>query len=263
MPTLGLPLLRGLWPPFPESPDLRRKPVRACRTQLSVAGWVGGGRGCPRGHLGHGGRRPLTLSPVLPAGVRVLQDLRGAGGQRGVHQVSWGQDLGTGEAPCFSLGVGHASPTASGCREATCDPSNKPQHQSWALPQSWDRPTLPRGHPAPAGIGAFQLQDRGRACTWVHARPFTPTPSAREMDDYIFVELDVGSEGNMDDEEIRQVLYSVIQAGSIASYVTSTEGFQFRRLGAGEQRVPRVAALSGYPEGTKRRSAPGGVWACP
>ncbi|XP_019367559.1 PREDICTED: basement membrane-specific heparan sulfate proteoglycan core protein, partial [Gavialis gangeticus] len=54
----------------------------------------------------------------------------------------------------------------------------------------------------------------------------------KEMDGYIFVELDVGSEGNMDDEEIRQVLYSVIQAGSIASYVTSTEGFQFRRLGA-------------------------------
>uniref|UniRef100_A0A7M4G0T5 Basement membrane-specific heparan sulfate proteoglycan core protein n=1 Tax=Crocodylus porosus TaxID=8502 RepID=A0A7M4G0T5_CROPO len=54
----------------------------------------------------------------------------------------------------------------------------------------------------------------------------------KELDGYIFVELDVGSEGNMDDGEIRQVLYSVIQAGSIASYVTSTEGFQFRRLGA-------------------------------
>ncbi|XP_054857961.1 basement membrane-specific heparan sulfate proteoglycan core protein isoform X3 [Eublepharis macularius] len=54
----------------------------------------------------------------------------------------------------------------------------------------------------------------------------------KEINGYIFVELDVGSEGNMDEEEIRQVLYGVIESGSIASYVTSTQGFQFRRLGA-------------------------------
>uniref|UniRef100_A0A8C8S4U5 Basement membrane-specific heparan sulfate proteoglycan core protein n=1 Tax=Pelusios castaneus TaxID=367368 RepID=A0A8C8S4U5_9SAUR len=54
----------------------------------------------------------------------------------------------------------------------------------------------------------------------------------KEIDGYIFVELDVGSEGNPDEGEIREVLYSVIESGSIASYLTSTEGFQFRRLGA-------------------------------
>ncbi|KAM5132244.1 basement membrane-specific heparan sulfate proteoglycan core protein [Mantella aurantiaca] len=52
------------------------------------------------------------------------------------------------------------------------------------------------------------------------------------IDGYVFVELDVGSEGNINDGQIRQVLYSVIESGSIASYVTSTQGFQFRRLGA-------------------------------
>uniref|UniRef100_A0A8C0JBH2 Heparan sulfate proteoglycan 2 n=1 Tax=Chelonoidis abingdonii TaxID=106734 RepID=A0A8C0JBH2_CHEAB len=53
-----------------------------------------------------------------------------------------------------------------------------------------------------------------------------------EIDGYTFVELDVGSEGNLDEGEIREVLYSVIESGSIASYITSTQGFQFRRLGA-------------------------------
>ncbi|XP_068097693.1 basement membrane-specific heparan sulfate proteoglycan core protein isoform X5 [Hyperolius riggenbachi] len=52
------------------------------------------------------------------------------------------------------------------------------------------------------------------------------------VDDCVFVELDVGSEGNANDAQIRQVLYSIIESGSIANYVTSTRGFQFRRLGA-------------------------------
>ncbi|XP_066493850.1 basement membrane-specific heparan sulfate proteoglycan core protein isoform X4 [Tiliqua scincoides] len=54
----------------------------------------------------------------------------------------------------------------------------------------------------------------------------------KEIDGYVFVELDVGSEGNVDEDQIREVLLSVIEGGSIASYVTSTWGFQFRRLGA-------------------------------
>uniref|UniRef100_A0ABM5EK41 Basement membrane-specific heparan sulfate proteoglycan core protein isoform X2 n=1 Tax=Pogona vitticeps TaxID=103695 RepID=A0ABM5EK41_9SAUR len=54
----------------------------------------------------------------------------------------------------------------------------------------------------------------------------------KEIDGYIFVELDVGSEENEDEAQIREVLFSVIESGSIASYVTSTAGFQFRRLGA-------------------------------
>ncbi|KAM9115672.1 basement membrane-specific heparan sulfate proteoglycan core protein isoform 4-T4 [Pangshura tecta] len=54
----------------------------------------------------------------------------------------------------------------------------------------------------------------------------------KEIDGYTFVELDVGSEGNLDEAEIREVLYSVIESGSIASYITSTQGFQFRHLGA-------------------------------
>uniref|UniRef100_A0A8C5CWQ2 Heparan sulfate proteoglycan 2 n=1 Tax=Gadus morhua TaxID=8049 RepID=A0A8C5CWQ2_GADMO len=52
----------------------------------------------------------------------------------------------------------------------------------------------------------------------------------------VFVELDVGSDYNSNDEQIRSMLYSVVQEGSISSYVTSTEGFSFRRLGAGEAR---------------------------
>uniref|UniRef100_W5M153 Heparan sulfate proteoglycan 2 n=1 Tax=Lepisosteus oculatus TaxID=7918 RepID=W5M153_LEPOC len=54
----------------------------------------------------------------------------------------------------------------------------------------------------------------------------------KKLDGFVFVELDVGSENNSDEEEIRSVLYSVVLDGSIASYVTSVEGFQFRRLGA-------------------------------
>lgn len=48
------------------------------------------------------------------------------------------------------------------------------------------------------------------------------------------MELDVGSEGNGDEAQIRAVLQDVVAAGSIASFVTSPVGFQFRRLGAGE-----------------------------
>uniref|UniRef100_A0A8D3BG34 Heparan sulfate proteoglycan 2 n=1 Tax=Scophthalmus maximus TaxID=52904 RepID=A0A8D3BG34_SCOMX len=47
----------------------------------------------------------------------------------------------------------------------------------------------------------------------------------------VFVELDVGSDYNTDDEQIRGVLYNVVREGAIASYVTSVQGFQFRRLG--------------------------------
>ncbi|KAM6982618.1 LOW QUALITY PROTEIN: basement membrane-specific heparan sulfate proteoglycan core protein [Tautogolabrus adspersus] len=47
----------------------------------------------------------------------------------------------------------------------------------------------------------------------------------------VFVELDVGSDYNNNDEQIRSVLYNVVKEGAIASYVTSVQGFQFRRLG--------------------------------
>ncbi|XP_072282815.1 basement membrane-specific heparan sulfate proteoglycan core protein, partial [Pyxicephalus adspersus] len=60
------------------------------------------------------------------------------------------------------------------------------------------------------------------------------------IDGFVFVELDVGSEGNTNDGQIRQVLYSVIESGSIASYITSTQGFQFRRLGAAQTPPPPV-----------------------
>ncbi|XP_058849388.1 basement membrane-specific heparan sulfate proteoglycan core protein-like isoform X4 [Acipenser ruthenus] len=51
------------------------------------------------------------------------------------------------------------------------------------------------------------------------------------IDGYEFVELDVGSDFNINDALIRSVLYSVVEEGSIGSYSTSVEGFQFRRLG--------------------------------
>ncbi|KAM6928878.1 basement membrane-specific heparan sulfate proteoglycan core protein isoform 8-T8 [Lycodopsis pacificus] len=47
----------------------------------------------------------------------------------------------------------------------------------------------------------------------------------------VFVEMDVGSDYNSDDEQIRSVLYNVVKEGSIASYVTTVQGFEFRRLG--------------------------------
>ncbi|XP_014002300.2 basement membrane-specific heparan sulfate proteoglycan core protein isoform X16 [Salmo salar] len=47
----------------------------------------------------------------------------------------------------------------------------------------------------------------------------------------VFVELDVGSDYNNNDNQIRNVLYGVVKEGTIASYVTSVQGFQFRRLG--------------------------------
>ncbi|XP_049611156.2 basement membrane-specific heparan sulfate proteoglycan core protein isoform X2 [Syngnathus scovelli] len=53
----------------------------------------------------------------------------------------------------------------------------------------------------------------------------------REYGTDVFVELDVGSDYNSNSEQIRSVLYSVVQNGAIASYVTSVEGFQFRQLG--------------------------------
>lgn len=50
----------------------------------------------------------------------------------------------------------------------------------------------------------------------------------------VFVELDVGSHYNNADEQIRSVLYNVVKEGAIASYITSVQGFQFRRLGEGK-----------------------------
>ncbi|XP_053339071.1 basement membrane-specific heparan sulfate proteoglycan core protein isoform X5 [Clarias gariepinus] len=47
----------------------------------------------------------------------------------------------------------------------------------------------------------------------------------------VFVELDVGSEDNANESQLRQVLYSVVEEGSISSYTISPNGFQFRRLG--------------------------------
>ncbi|XP_028850828.1 basement membrane-specific heparan sulfate proteoglycan core protein isoform X4 [Denticeps clupeoides] len=47
----------------------------------------------------------------------------------------------------------------------------------------------------------------------------------------VFVELDVGTEDNYNDAQIRSVLFGIVKEGTIASYVTSTQGFQFRRLG--------------------------------
>ncbi|XP_060061512.1 basement membrane-specific heparan sulfate proteoglycan core protein isoform X2 [Erinaceus europaeus] len=61
----------------------------------------------------------------------------------------------------------------------------------------------------------------------------------KELDGWVFVELDVGSEGNSDGAQIQDVLYKVVSSGSIASYITSPQGFQFRRLGTVLQ-YPRV-----------------------
>ncbi|XP_067328852.1 basement membrane-specific heparan sulfate proteoglycan core protein isoform X3 [Anolis sagrei] len=64
----------------------------------------------------------------------------------------------------------------------------------------------------------------------------------KEIDGDVFVELDVGSEGNAEEGQIREVLFGVIRSGSIASYVTSVEGFHFRRLGTAQTPPPPVSA---------------------
>lgn len=60
----------------------------------------------------------------------------------------------------------------------------------------------------------------------------------------------MGSEGNADGAQIQEVLHKVISSGSIASYITSPQGFQFRRLGTGKPipgpgALPRVSDLWG------------------
>uniref|UniRef100_A0A8I6ASH2 Basement membrane-specific heparan sulfate proteoglycan core protein n=1 Tax=Rattus norvegicus TaxID=10116 RepID=A0A8I6ASH2_RAT len=61
----------------------------------------------------------------------------------------------------------------------------------------------------------------------------------KELDGWVFVELDVGSEGNADGSQIQEVLHTVVSSGSIGPYVTSPWGFKFRRLGTVPQ-FPRV-----------------------
>ncbi|XP_048206408.1 basement membrane-specific heparan sulfate proteoglycan core protein isoform X4 [Perognathus longimembris pacificus] len=56
----------------------------------------------------------------------------------------------------------------------------------------------------------------------------------KELDGWVFVELDVGSEGNADGAQIQEVLHTVVSQGSIGSYITSPRGFQFRRLGTAQ-----------------------------
>lgn len=55
----------------------------------------------------------------------------------------------------------------------------------------------------------------------------------RKIGKDVFVELDVGSDNNSNEPQIRGVLFSVVKEGTIASYDTSVIGFQFRRLGEG------------------------------
>ncbi|KAM8788626.1 basement membrane-specific heparan sulfate proteoglycan core protein isoform 1-T1 [Rhynchonycteris naso] len=66
----------------------------------------------------------------------------------------------------------------------------------------------------------------------------------KELDGWVFVELDVGSEGNADGAQIQEVLRSVVASGSIASYITSPQGFQFRRLGTAQTPPPPLAAVA-------------------
>ncbi|ELW68518.1 Basement membrane-specific heparan sulfate proteoglycan core protein [Tupaia chinensis] len=54
----------------------------------------------------------------------------------------------------------------------------------------------------------------------------------KEQDGWVFVELDVGSEGNSNGTQIQSVLHAVVSRGAIGPYTASLQGFQFRRLGA-------------------------------
>lgn len=68
----------------------------------------------------------------------------------------------------------------------------------------------------------------------------------RQIGKDVFVELDVGSEDNSNEAQIRAVLYSVVSNGSIASYVTSVRGFEFRRLGERKDPEYHIKALIIY-----------------
>lgn len=70
--------------------------------------------------------------------------------------------------------------------------------------------------------------------------------SPRQLDGDVFVELDVGSEGNGDEAQLGGVLRDLLAGGSIASYLTSPHGFQFRRLGAGEPEGVFGGSLRGF-----------------
>lgn len=73
--------------------------------------------------------------------------------------------------------------------------------------------------------------------------------SSRQLDGDVFVELDVGSEGNGDEVQLGGVLRDLLAGGSIASYLTSPQGFQFRRLGTGEPGRGFVGSLRGFCSG--------------
>ncbi|KAG9339275.1 hypothetical protein JZ751_023975 [Albula glossodonta] len=82
----------------------------------------------------------------------------------------------------------------------------------------------------------------------------------RKIGDNVFVELDVASDYNFNDEQIRSVLYSVVNEGSIASYITSVQGFNFRRLG--EARTPPPAEPISFPVVPSPRSCLEGEFTC-
>lgn len=106
-------------------------------------------------------------------------------------------------------------------------------------PAEWGSGACAEESQAPAALPGREeggLRTQG-ACLPACLPPYcsaSPAVPCREIDGHVFVELDVGSEGNVDEDQIREVLLSIIEGGSIASYVTSAQGFQFRRLGAGE-----------------------------
>ncbi|XP_050953195.1 basement membrane-specific heparan sulfate proteoglycan core protein isoform X16 [Labeo rohita] len=62
----------------------------------------------------------------------------------------------------------------------------------------------------------------------------------KKIGEDVFVELDVGSDNNSNETQIRGVLFSVVKEGTIASYDTSVIGFQFRRLGEADPPPPVV-----------------------
>ncbi|XP_072773402.1 basement membrane-specific heparan sulfate proteoglycan core protein isoform X3 [Taeniopygia guttata] len=71
----------------------------------------------------------------------------------------------------------------------------------------------------------------------------------KQVDGDVFVELDVGSEGNGDEAQLGGVLRDLLAGGSIASYLTSPQGFQFRRLGAVTPQ-PRVCTVEEFSCGS-------------
>lgn len=171
------------------------------------------------------------VSPT--AGDRVCEDSWRPDCQCGVHQVRWTPGHGKGGGnqkgwPRMGRDLGTKNGKGRVLEERVILDGNS--ESIGGVFSTRNGPTLGTGCPG-RGLIVVKELDRGVQIIGVQIIGlFLP----RELDGWVFVELDVGSEGNADGSQIQEVLHTVVSSGSIGPYVTSPWGFKFRRLGTGE-----------------------------